>query len=31
LPSSQQPVEIDWIEVKPGRGKAQRWDFNSNK
>ncbi len=29
LPASQQPVEVDWIEVAPAKGKAQRWDFNA--
>ena len=29
LPVSAKPVEVDWIEVAPKSGKAQRWDFNA--
>lgn len=29
VPASQQPVEIDWIEVTPVKGKPQRWEFDS--
>ena len=27
LPSAQQPVEIDWVELKPEKGPPRRWDF----
>ena len=29
LPASQQAVEVDWIEVAPAKGKAQRWNFDA--
>jgi hypothetical protein len=28
LPAQKNPVEIDWVELAPARGKPQRWDFN---
>ncbi len=28
LPASQ-PVEIDWIETRPAKAKAMRWEFNA--
>lgn len=27
LPAHQQPVEVDWIELKPAAGKPRRWAF----
>ncbi len=27
LPHSSEPVDIDWINVKPEPGKSTRWDF----
>ena len=27
LPAQKNPVELDWIELAPATGKAQRWDF----
>jgi arylsulfatase A-like enzyme len=27
LPAQNQPVEIDWIELKAGKAKSQRWKF----
>jgi len=30
LPATpEQPVELDWVELRPADGRAQRWDFNS--
>lgn len=29
LPPGPQPVEIDWIEVAPKAGRAQRWEFDA--
>ena len=27
LPAEKDPVQLDWIELKPAQGNAQRWDF----
>lgn len=27
LPAQQQPVELDWVELRPEDGKPRRWDF----
>jgi hypothetical protein len=27
LPNAAEPVELDWVELKPTGGKARRWDF----
>jgi hypothetical protein len=27
LPAEKDAVQLDWIELKPSQGKAQRWDF----
>ena len=27
LPAEKDAVQLDWIELKPAQGKAQRWDF----
>jgi hypothetical protein len=27
LPAVQQPVEVDWIELKPSKGPPRRWNF----
>jgi len=27
LLAAKEPVEFDWIELKPAEGKSQRWDF----
>lgn len=27
LPAAKEPVELDWVELKPAEGKSQRWDF----
>ena len=27
LPAQNEPVQLDWIELKPAQGKSQRWDF----
>ena len=27
LPAATDPVQLDWVELKSGRGKPQRWDF----
>ena len=27
LPAEKNAVQLDWIELKPAQGKAQRWDF----
>jgi hypothetical protein len=29
LPSVASPIDIDWVELKPKKGKAQRWEFNA--
>ena len=27
LPAQKDPVQLDWIELKPANGKSQRWEF----
>lgn len=27
LPAANEPVQLDWIELKPAQGKLERWDF----
>lgn len=27
LPAEKEPVQLDWVELKPAQGKAQRWKF----
>ena len=27
LPAQKQPVDLDWVELRPNLGKARRWDF----
>lgn len=27
LPAQQEPVELDWVELRSAQGKVQRWDF----
>jgi hypothetical protein len=28
LPAADQPVELDWIEIRARSGKTQRWEFD---
>ncbi|MFT3920900.1 MAG: hypothetical protein QM778_00030 [Myxococcales bacterium] len=29
LPATVAPLELDWVELQPQNGKAQRWEFDS--